>query len=684
MPVELSQQLFRPQTLINIAVVALCCVAAWSFHKPGDSESGVHVHDIYHYVIGGKYFAELGYDGIYAASAVALDEQGLLPDEIDVRNLSAPDFFQPEQEWAAMGQRIKSSMEPDRWQQFAGDILFFNNNLLTAGGSWQEVFRDHGFNVAPSWLIYGTPLIRLAPLAVIYPYLPLVDVAILLGAIFLLTSLVKPVWRIPVALAFWTVLLFLPGPGLVFADWIGGSYLRLSWFGFLAAGLVLLYKERYFWAGALLTLAGLERIFPLAFLGCAILALLLRSLSAVDQTPYRETWRKWPATRALGGSLACLILMLGLQTTVMPVDKVGGFADHIMNHSRSMSINKVGYNQLIVYSDDAVEHRVWSLGDDANDTDIRGNSEFDRLWQVALLNRLANKPAALPLALLLLAVILYAALRFMPLVPGIIVGGTAIVMCLTLTSHYYLAFLALYAAFAIINLAATPDRQAFASALTFATCMLTGLILLTSEPALFVDSMWISAAVLFFLIVTAGIYLPDWRKSLITIPLLVAATGLLVMENYRERDPSTPVSSEAPVLLSIDGAQLAAADPGANSLQTTYMDLQGNRIADSALLLKHGNSLSFEFALREVPTAGLQLLLRSDFAYPAGLEVRLNRSAKSTTLQFEKIGGLFIERAIPLPANELVIGTNQLDLSLRDGRALALYRLWLLVPQHSS
>jgi len=59
-----------------LALAAAGAAAAVNFgHLHGGKYPGtVHVYDMYHYYLGAKYFPELRYDGLYAASVVAAQE----------------------------------------------------------------------------------------------------------------------------------------------------------------------------------------------------------------------------------------------------------------------------------------------------------------------------------------------------------------------------------------------------------------------------------------------------------------------------------------------------------------------------------------------------------------------------------------------------------------------------------
>jgi hypothetical protein len=64
----------RRVVLAGLATLgALSYVNFGAFHTDG---TPLHIWDQFHYVIGSKYFPELGYDGLYVATVAAFEEKG--------------------------------------------------------------------------------------------------------------------------------------------------------------------------------------------------------------------------------------------------------------------------------------------------------------------------------------------------------------------------------------------------------------------------------------------------------------------------------------------------------------------------------------------------------------------------------------------------------------------------------
>ncbi len=107
----------------------------------------------YHYYLGAKYFAELGYDGLYDQTvAVDAAHDRRFRTLLDIRDLRTYDRVP-----IRLDQRVRSDAWSDaRWQQFSADVLWFQPKF--DDGSWRRILRDRGYNATPA----GGALYRLA------------------------------------------------------------------------------------------------------------------------------------------------------------------------------------------------------------------------------------------------------------------------------------------------------------------------------------------------------------------------------------------------------------------------------------------------------------------------------------------------------------------------------------------
>lgn len=247
------------------AVTALGLLAYTGF---GRFHSGrlLHVWDSYHYFIGAKYFAELGYQGLYECTAVADAEAGLrrqvatntitdLRTNLQVRTFDV--LIHPE----GCLRRFSAA----RWAGFARDVAWFRARV--DGQTWRRMQRDHGYNATPVWHLVGARLANLGPASD-----ELVGALAMLDPLLLAGALVLVGWAFGLrAVALAALVLGTCYPARLY--WTGGAILRLDYLACALAGLALLRRGRPALAGAALAHAALLRLFPAALLvGPALVA----------------------------------------------------------------------------------------------------------------------------------------------------------------------------------------------------------------------------------------------------------------------------------------------------------------------------------------------------------------------------------------------------------------------------
>lgn len=291
------------------ALAVLGFLSAAAFFNFGSFHSGrfVHVWDTYHYVVGAKYFPELGYSGLYEATLAAERASGLLPPgaTVPLRDLGTNLLGTANADAALERWRPRFG---DRWEAFVTDVLWFRTR--TTPEHFRRILLDHGYNATPAWGILGGALAR-----IVGPVtdrsallLALLDPILLLGGWWLVWRAFG--WRAAcVALVFWGTNF----PGRFY--WNGGSFLRMDWLAAAMAGAALLKLRRPRLAGAALVVSALLRIFPGA--------LLLGFATAAAWRLARE--RRWSAVReevlVAQGALAAVLVVVPLSLVA-----AGGFS----------------------------------------------------------------------------------------------------------------------------------------------------------------------------------------------------------------------------------------------------------------------------------------------------------------------------------------------------------------------
>lgn len=294
------------------------------FHTDG---SKLHPWEQLHYVLGSKYFPELGYDGLYAALLTAREErtEWELPAQTrDLRTMRV----EPTHALSAHRAEVRARFTDARWEEFARDA--------TAIWIRDEFFLDHGYFPTPahtavsrlfsSHLHFGQTAMRT---------LALVDVA-LLGLMG---------W----AVYAWVSLETLAAMSLMFGlgfctryYWVGGAFLRQDWFVALVVCGAALHARRFLLAGALLGYASMVRVFPAAF----VLPLFVHLVAARRRGEAELS----PGRFAIGCSATAALLFVAGCLQGHGVDAWVRSADRLASVARSTFPNAIGLRVPFVTS----------------------------------------------------------------------------------------------------------------------------------------------------------------------------------------------------------------------------------------------------------------------------------------------------------------------------------------------
>jgi hypothetical protein len=240
---------FALATLAALALAANYNFFVWT---------GLHKHELYHYYLGSKYFPELGYFRLYECSvqALASDGQPLPAGLTEITDLRSK-RRRPAAEVLAAARPCREDFTPARWAAFQHDVGVFRR--LMGEDGFTNALLDHGYNPSPVWTLVGRPLASLAPAT------PAGLWMLARMDLWLLVALFSAIgW------AFGSEALFLAAIawgacGHTRYQWTGGAFLRQMWLATSIAAICLAHKGRDVAAGALLTLASLERVFPVLF-----------------------------------------------------------------------------------------------------------------------------------------------------------------------------------------------------------------------------------------------------------------------------------------------------------------------------------------------------------------------------------------------------------------------------------
>jgi hypothetical protein len=343
----------------TIALGVAAFVAIFAFYNLGQPQffnagtgahSFIHTWDMRVYYPTVKYFDELGYDGLYWASAKAyLEDTGTPVEQLagrevrDLRDYSMTTMGAARAEIDA----IKNNFSSDRWEAFKKDMAYFR---VSMGGGYLESMGDHGANATPAWMLAAN---------LIYRWTTANDTSLLIGGLLdpllLLVFLVAAVrafgWRTALVcmIVFGTSSFPMHG-----SNW-AGSTLRNDWMVLLGLSLCAFKTERWMLGGGLLGWSAMIRAFPA--LGVAALALPtlwwgFESWRTSGRPPrlaeIREARR--PLLRAATGVIIAAFVLGSGSAAMFGVERGWvDWASKISAHASKPNINHVGLRTVLTY-----------------------------------------------------------------------------------------------------------------------------------------------------------------------------------------------------------------------------------------------------------------------------------------------------------------------------------------------
>jgi hypothetical protein len=240
----------RRGVLAGLAVLGvLSYVNFGAFHTDG---TPLHIWDQFHYVIGSKYFPELGYDGLYVATSQAFEESDpayVLPQRM--RDLRSGEIV-PTASLAQFTRDVRARFSNERWDSFKSDATHFYIR--------PDIYLDNGYLGTPA----DTAIERLFTAHLPFRQRTAALFAMLDVCLLALAGLaIYRVFGLEVLAA--ASLIF----GLGYCSrfyWVGGAFLRHDWLAALVFCAAALERRRGKLAGAALAYAVCTRIYPILML----------------------------------------------------------------------------------------------------------------------------------------------------------------------------------------------------------------------------------------------------------------------------------------------------------------------------------------------------------------------------------------------------------------------------------
>lgn len=228
----------------------------------------VDAYDLSHYYLNAKYFEELSYHGLYPAIILADNETGgpYFNSHHPLFQRQDPDtgeyYFQEYNAFVAdttEHAEIRETFGPEKWAQFKHDFIYLQREVIGfTPSTWEQMLWDHGFNGAPSWVLFAQPLAQITPVESI-------KVLCWSDGLWLLLALGFTIWAFGVDAGMWLAcFLFISYSGRwPTFTWAFGRYDYVS---LLIIATCLLKKRKILGAGTATGIATAFRVFPAVWL----------------------------------------------------------------------------------------------------------------------------------------------------------------------------------------------------------------------------------------------------------------------------------------------------------------------------------------------------------------------------------------------------------------------------------
>ncbi len=424
---KLRRGRWRPLLLVLMMVMGVWSTANYfrwgKLHRYPETHM-YHLHDLFHYEVGAKYFPELGfyhlYDCVLVAQTDLRADAGFRRHPPNaVRSLRHPLYSTPGYKVVQTERQVCYDLfGEDRWAEFKQDIAVYTQ---LGNRYFRVILFDLGFNPPPTWSVIGHPLADAVPIS--QPNmerLPYIDIVLIYGIGTLAIG-----WAFgPEAIGLY--LLVLGTNFLSHFGWTGGSFCRMMWLGALVVGVSMLRKERHWLAGIFLGLATVFRMFPAVFAFGAVWAVAWQA--------YHRPERRRALAELVGSGLTTGAIMFGASLVMFGLEPWHDFFVKIIEHGDTYYVNHIGFKKAAVY-------QIGIAGQNFHGVD--GLVRFGQ-WQLRLLVIYAP-PTELYTALRIGLVVaaLYLGRKLPAWESAITVGGTLFFVG-SIPANYYYAYLALF------------------------------------------------------------------------------------------------------------------------------------------------------------------------------------------------------------------------------------------------
>jgi hypothetical protein len=314
----------------------------------------VHTWDMRIYYPFAKYHEELGYDGVYLASAGAYleDVPGTSLEKIgqyEIRDLDTLRLQRLGEKGPAIA-AVKARFSPERWQSFKRDMTYFREVM---GKSYLRTLNDHGANATPVWIVCARLLFGWAPASGGMLFFGGLIDALLLLALFVTIGRTFG-WKVMLV----ALVIFGANDFYMFGTNWGGATLRHDWLAYLGFGVCALASRRFGLAGGLFALSAMIRAFPLM----ALVGVALPALCWVGERRFvNGRWPTWtelraehqPTIRVLLGAAATALGLFLLTSLLLGFSAWTEWWSKIVDLNSGIGVNDVSLKALIASGEEA-------------------------------------------------------------------------------------------------------------------------------------------------------------------------------------------------------------------------------------------------------------------------------------------------------------------------------------------
>ena len=386
-------------------------------------------HDQFHYYLGSKYSAELGYQLLYDCAALAELEsgRGAAIESSEITNLRN-NKLEPGGLALKRAAECRREFSKHRWQAFRKDVDYFRTRVERA--AQQRYLSDHGYNATPLWTAIGR-LISSGTTATDRStrLLAILDIVYLAGCLVLIA------WAFAPEAAALAALIWGVGYAWFFVGVGGfGSFGRFDWFFAAVASVCLLKKQMGKAGGFALVTASLLRVFP----GGLFFGPGTRGLYQLCRNRRLDAQLR----PVLLGSLVGFAVLVPISILGTDLGSYGDFARNSQKHMASPITNYMGLPTLFYWDADLRDRLLTNRNlDDPNAVwkqQRKITFEERQVWYVL---------AATALIGLTMLLSLRSSETWL-----ITLAGVVPIFCLFELTNYFYAIMALFAVWAYENL----------------------------------------------------------------------------------------------------------------------------------------------------------------------------------------------------------------------------------------